>query len=239
MAAMTTLLSLAGLTSLVSTVWGRGAMEKPAVPLIRVTGEATVKAKPDQARIDIGVVTESKNAQDAASQNAAKLDAVLAELRKVLGAGADIKTVSYSLAPVYQYPREGGAPRLTGYTATNVIQVTTNELTQVGKIIDTATQSSANRIQSLQFTLKDEQVVYLQALREATAKARATAEALAAALGVKIVRVLRAEEEGHTARPLYAEGVQARAAAAPVQTPVEPGTIEVRGTVTLTVEIAP
>jgi uncharacterized protein YggE len=214
-------------------------MEKPAVPVIRVSGEATVIAKPDQARIDIAVVTESKNAQEAASQNATQLDAVLAELRKVLGAGADIKTVSYSLSPVYQYPREGGAPTLTGYTATNAIQVTTNDLTQVGKIIDTAAQSSANRIQSLQFTLKDQQAVYLQALREATAKARAKAETLASASSLKIVRVLSVEEGGHTMRPVYAEGVQARAAAAPVQTPVEPGTIEVRAMVTLTVEGAP
>jgi hypothetical protein len=108
----------------------------------------------------------------------------------------------------------------------------------VGKIIDMATQSSANRIQSLQFTLKDEQAVYIQALREAVAKARAKGEAIASALGLKIVRVLSVEEGGPVSRPVYAEGMQARAAA-PVQTPVEPGTIEVRARVTLTVEIAP
>ncbi len=194
--------------------------------------------KPDQAQIDVGVVTEAKNAQAAATENAEKLDAVLAELRKLLGPGADIKSTSYLLTPMYHYPKEGGTPTITGYSATNVLQVKTNDLTQVGKIIDMATQSSANRIQSLQFTLKDEQAVYIQALREAVAKARAKGEAIASALGLKIVRVLSVEEGGPLSRPVYAEGMQARAAA-PVQTPVEPGTIEVRARVTLTVEIAP
>jgi uncharacterized protein len=230
--------TVAMLAWFVSTAWGQGPLDKLVYPSIRVTGEAVVTTKPDQAQIDVGVVTEAKNAQAAATENAEKLDAVLAELRKALGPGADIKSTSYSLTPVYHYPKEGGTPTITGYSATNVIQVKTNELTQVGKIIDTATQSSANRIQSLQFTLKDEQAVYIQALREAVAKARAKGEAIASALGLKIVRVLSVEEGGPVARPVYAEGMQARAAA-PVQTPVEPGTIEVRARVTLTVEIAP
>jgi uncharacterized protein len=231
--------TVAMLAWFVSTAWGQGPLEKPAYPSIRVTGEATVTTKPDQARIDIGVVTEARNAQAAATENAEKLDAVLGELRKALGPEADLKTISYALTPMYHYPKEGGTPTITGYLATNVIQVKTNELTQVGKIIDTAAQSSANRIQSLQFTLKDEQAVYIQALREAVAKARAKAEAIASALGLKIVRVLSAEEGGQLSRPVRAESMQMRAAPAPVQTPVEPGTIEVRATVTLTVEIAP
>jgi uncharacterized protein YggE len=222
-----------------SAAWGQGALEKAVYPLIRVTGEAAVTTKPDQAWIDIGVVTEARNAQAAATENAEKLDAVLGELHKTLGPEADIKTISYSLTPLYHYPKEGGTPTITGYLATNAIQVKTTELTQVGKIIDTAAQSSANRIQSLQFTLKDEQAVYIQALREAVAKARAKAEAMGSALGLKIVRVLSAEESGQLPRPVYAERMQTRAAATPVQTPVEPGTIEVRATVTLTVEIAP
>jgi uncharacterized protein YggE len=224
---------------LVSAAWGQGPLEKPVSPSIRVTGEATITAKPDQARIDIGVVTEARNAQAAATENAEKLEAVLGELRKALGPGADTKTINYSLTPVYHYPKEGGTPTITGYLATNVIQVKTNELSQVGKIIDAAAQSSANRIQSLQFTLKDEQAVYIQALREAAAKARAKAEAIGSALGLKIVRVLSAEEGRQPSRPVYAEGMQARAAAAPVETPVEPGTLEVRAALTLTVEIAP
>jgi uncharacterized protein YggE len=223
----------------VPIAFGQEASEKAAPASIRVVGEAVVTAKPDQAQVDIGVVTEAKNAQAAAAANAEKLEAVLANLRTLLGAGADIKSTGYALTPLYHHPKEGATPAITGYSATSLIQVKTNDLTQVGKIIDTATQSQANRIQNLQFSLRDEQALYLQALREAAARARAKAEAIGAALGLKIVRVLNVEENRQLTRPLYAEGMQARATAASVQTPVEPGSIEVRAAVTLTVEIAP
>ena len=99
-------------------------------------------------------------------------------------------------------------------------------------------QSDANNIQRLLFTLKDEQAVKSKALREAAIKAKAQAEALAAALGLKIVRVLSvAEGEPVVVRPVSNVMMAARAEYA-VPTPVEPGTIDIRASVTLTVEIA-
>ncbi len=67
----------------------------------------------------------------------------------------------------------------------DVVQVKTHDLTRVGKLIETATQSKADRIQGLQFGLKDEQGVYAQALGEAAARAKAKAEAIASALGLR------------------------------------------------------
>jgi uncharacterized protein len=212
-------------------------IDKTPRPTIRVSGEATVTAKPDQAEINIGVVTQASTGQAAATQNAQKQDAVLSELRKVLGVTADIKTISYSLSPNYRYPKEGGQPTIAGYTASNIVQVKTNDLAQVGKVIDIATQSGANTIQSLRFTLKDEQGVRSQALREAAIKARAKADALASALGLKIVRVLHVAEGG-VSMPIPINSRAFSAEANVAQTPVEPGTIDVHATVTLTVEIA-
>ena len=219
--------------------WAQESGDKAARPTIRVGGEATINAKPDQAELSLGVVTQAATGQAAAAQNAQKLDAVLVQLRKILGSGAEIKTLGYSLTPNYRYPKEGGQPTISGYTASNVVEVKTGDLSQVGKLIDIATQSGANTVQSLRFTLKDEQPVLAQALRQAAVKARAKADALASALGVKIVRVLQVDEGGQPIRPVFAEAMAMRASdsAAP-PTPVEPGTIEVRATVTLAVEIA-
>lgn len=207
-------------------------------PSICVTGEATIKAKPDQAQIDIGVITQAQNAQNAAAQNAQRLDALLIELRQALGSGAEIKTVGYSLSPNYRYPKEGGSPTLTGYTATNMVEVTIIDLSQVGKVIDVAAKSGANQVGRLRFTLKDEQAVRAQALREAVARARAKAEAIASALGAKVVRALRVEESGPiVVQPYIADAVM-RSEAPVAPTPIEPGAIEVRAVVNLTVEIA-
>jgi uncharacterized protein YggE len=221
-------------------VQAQDAADRMVHPSIRVSGESTVTVKPDQAEISIGVVTQATNAQIAAAQNAQKQDSVISELKKLLGAGADIKTISYSLSPNYRYPKEGGQPTIAGYTASNVVHVKTSDLMQVGKVIDLATGSGANTIQSLRFTLKDESGARAQALREASTKARSKAEAIASSLGLKIQRVLRVEEGGVMPRPMMdygAEVQQMRAQA--VTTPVEAGSIDVRATVTLTVEVTP
>jgi len=212
---------------------------KAAPATIRVTGEATITAKPDQAEINLGVVTQAATGQAAAAQNAQKQDAVLAELRKALGTGAEIKTVGYSLSPSYRYPKEGGQPTISGYTASNVVQVRIADLDRVGKVIDIATQSGANTVGSLRFTLKDEEAVLSQALREAAIQARAKADALASALKLRILRVLQVDEGGQPVRPIFVEAATMRGRSEAAPTPVEPGSVEVRATVTLTVEIAP
>jgi uncharacterized protein YggE len=201
---------------------------------IQTTGEGIVTAQPDRARVDIGVVTQAATSQAASEQNAQKLTATLARLRTVLGANADIQTVSYSLSPVYRYPREGGEPSITGYSATNMVRVTTDDITVVGRVIDAATQAGANRIQQVQFTVKDEQSLLAEALRTAAQRARRKADGLAGSLGVRVTRVLHASESSPGVIPIRDMATYARAEA---QTPIEPGTIEVRATVTLTVEI--
>ena len=227
------------LSTLGSTALAQEASDRAVHPSIRVSGDATVSVKPDQAEISIGVVTQAQNAQAAATQNAQKQDAVISELRKALGAGAEIKTISYSLSPNYRYPKEGGQPTISGYTASNTVQVKTMNLSQVGKVIDLATESGANSIQALRFTLKDETSARTQALREASTKARLKAEAIASALGLKIQRILHVEEGVQMPRPMveYADMAAVRAQSAP--TPIESGSIDLRATVTLTVEVAP
>jgi uncharacterized protein len=78
--------------------------------------------------------------------------------------------------------------------------------------------------------------VRAQALSEASRKARAAAEAMAAALGLKVVRVLSAEEGGQpqVIRPM---AMAMKVAASP--TPIESGNIQVQASVTVTVEVAP
>lgn len=211
------------------------AQETARQPFIRTVGEATVNVAPDRAEIDVGVVTEASTSQAAVSQNAQKVEATLARLRSLLGAQADIKTVSYNVSPVYRYP-QNAEPQITGYSATNIVRVTLDDLTKIGSVIDAATQAGANRIQQLQFSLKDEQPVQARALREAALKARQKADALASALGLTSVRILSVEESSAPVIPLRKDYAM-RAEAASV-TPIEAGTIEVRASVTLTVQIS-
>jgi hypothetical protein len=202
---------------------------------VQAAGEAIVHVKPDQARLDIGVVTEAASAQTAAANNATQLQATLEKLRAVVGTSGEIRTVGYSLTPTYQYPSNGGAPTIKGYTASNTVEVTSWDLAGIGKVIDVVSQAGANRIQGLQFSVKDEAPGRAQALRQAVEAAKNNAQAMAAALGMKLGRVLTVEQ----GTPAVVRPVMRAMAAnvAPRPTPIEPGNVEVQTSVTLTVEL--
>jgi uncharacterized protein YggE len=217
------------------------ALAQQPVSSIRVTGDAHVTAKPDRVQIDIGVSTRAAASQDAASQNARQVDAVLTAVRKAGGPTAVLKTVGYWLNPNYRFHPNGGEPTIEGYTAQNVVQVTLDDLARIGSVIDAATQAGANHVQSIQFTLRDQEQVRAEALREAVTRARAQADVLAAALGLKVVRVLSVEESSPRVMPVRVFSGMTRAAAAEQApaTPVEAGTLEVTANVTLAVEVSP
>ena len=210
---------------------------QPGPPSVRATGEAVIQVKPDQAKLNIGVMTQASTAQAAAAQNAAQLQSALDKLRAALGAGGEVQTSGYSLQPNYLYPRDGGQPTITGYTASNTIEVSTGDLAGLGKLIDVVVGGGANRIQGLQFTVKNEAPARAKALAEAVREARGNAEAMAAAMGMQPGKVVSLEQGGPSViRPAIRQ-LAANAVAAAAPTPVEPGTVEVRATVTLTIEL--
>ncbi len=201
---------------------------------VQATGTATVSFKPDRARIQIGVVSQAPTASAAASQNAALLQTALDKLKAAAGPKGEVKTASYSLTPNYEFPPHGSRV-LKGFTANNLVEVTTDDLSSVGKIIDAATQSGANEVQSLQFTIKDESQAHAEALGKAATQARAQAVAMADALGLKLGKVLYLDEGGaQSIRP----AVFSMAESVRVGTNIQPPqTIDVQATVTLTVAL--
>ena len=222
----------------VATVNAQPVAERPRPPSITVNGEATIAAEPDQAQIDIGVTTQARSAPDASRENAERLARVLAEVKKLLGKSDEVKTSGYGLNPQYRYP-QGGKPEIVGYTANNIVRIKMAKLDDVGKLIDAAMQAGANNINRLLFTLKDEEAARLDALRQASAKAKAKAESIAASLGLKVLRIAAVTEGERSFQPIYRQAPMARgeALAAQAPTPVEPGTVDVRSTVTLTAEV--
>jgi uncharacterized protein len=205
-------------------------------PYVRAQGEAIVSIRPDQAKVNVAVVTEAVTAQAAADDNATKTAAVFAALRSLLGAQAQIETVSYNVQARYVYPRDGGQPTLVGYTATSVTEVTLNDLGIVGRVIDTSIQSGANRIDSLRFSLRDPEPTRLQALTQAGQRARARAQAIATGVGARLGPIVAAEE-AVTYPVVPITGGAAGAGATATTTPVEPGQLEIRATITVEYEL--
>lgn len=217
-----------------------GPRPPPSPATIQVSGQAKVSETPDRVYIDIGVTTQAQKSETATSQNAARVSAVVGAVKRAAGSGAQLTTTEYSVSPNYSYPHDGGTPSIVGYTASNVVRVRVDDLRKIGSAIDAATQAGANNVQDIRFALRDERAPRTQALREAALTAREDAQALADALGLRIVRVLAVGEQSPEARPIpiYPQAMRLAAAQAPA-TPVEAGTIDVNATVTLAVEVAP
>lgn len=212
---------------------GTSAQAQVMRPIVRASGTGVVSIKPDTLKISVGVTTQGNTAQEATDKNATIATAVLAQLRSLLGATADIKTVSYSVSPVYRNP-VGGAPVLTGYTATNIFLVSTMDLSIGGRLIDTAAKAGANVIQGLSFTLKDSDPARQQALTLAVQQARAHAVAMAAGLGKGVGDVSLISESSSVVGVLT--NVRDLGAGA-AMTPVETGHLEVSASVVIEIAL--
>ena len=198
---------------------------------IQAVGTASVSAQPDRIKVDIGVTTMANTAQEASNENATTMSAVQNQIRQVLGPGADIQTIGYSITPNYKYT-QGAPPVLIGYTATHTVEVTTGDKDSIVKVIDSVGQSGATSITGLRFAISNDEPLREQALAAASKQALSHAQAIAKGLGVQIGGVINAQE-GSSVTPLVAD---AAAGAAPA-TPIEPGLVRVSATVTVQVEV--
>ena len=157
--------------------------------VIHVSGSGTVTGTPDRVQLAFAVETESPDVKVAQADNAARMSAVIDALVAAGVPKDQMKTTGYSIYPVYQ-DTTGGIldQKIKTYQVTNTLQVTLKDVNQTGKIIDTAVSAGANKVNSIQFMLSDEQALALrsEALRKAVAGARADADVVAASLGVVI-----------------------------------------------------
>lgn len=151
-----------------------GAQEsKPA--LLTVTGVGTVLAKPDRARVTLGVETRGPDVALAAKQNALRLDAVIGALRRLGVEAKDIQTIGFGV----------GATDYNAKTrqVSNALEVTIRKLTDAGKIVDAALKAGANTASELAYELINPEPLHDQALQQAVRDAQRKARALAQAAG--------------------------------------------------------
>lgn len=221
---------------------GGGAADRitnAGVTRVVVSGDSTVRSRPDTALITVAVVTQGQTALAAQAENARKSEAVVRAVKAAAGAGAEVETSGYSLQPQYTY-KQNEQPIIQGYQARNGVNVTMNDLTKVGAVIDAATAAGANNVDNLSFTLRRDRPARDQALAEATRAALSKAQVIAQALGGRVTRIIEVQEatEGVRPVPIYKTEMMARSASSDAaQTPVEIGTLEIRSQVQLVAEI--
>lgn len=160
---------------------------------LTATGEAT--RVPNLAMISAGVVTRAATATAALQQNSARMERVLAALRRVGIAERDIQTSAISLNPEYQY-QENQPPRLVAYTASNQVTIRFRDIRNSGQVLDILVAEGANQISGPNMTIERPEEALDEARTNAVAAGRARAELYARALGKRVARVISVSEGG-------------------------------------------
>jgi len=211
------------------------AVNDPApvvTPVVVTSGSAVISKAPDVAYVTVAVETRAKTPRDAQRQNADLMNAVVKRLSE-LSVPADARRTS-SLRLEQEYDTPGGRRVPRDFVARNSLEVRIDDVSKAGEIADAAVQAGATSIEGIRFDLKDRAAVERDAVRLAVADARARAEAAAAGAGRTLDRILKIEdgERAPGPRPMVAMRMEAGSA-----TVVEPGAIEIRAAVTLTVSM--
>ena len=160
---------------------------------ISATGESI--RVPDVAIISAGVVTRAPTAGAAIQQNSARMDRVLAALKRAGVEDRDVQTSSISLNPEYRY-QENRPPELVAYSASNQVSIRFRDIRNSGKILDALVAEGANQINGPTLTIDKPEAALDEARVNAVANGRARADLYARALGKRVSRLVSVSEGG-------------------------------------------
>jgi len=203
--------------------------------VVTVTGEGRSDRKPDMAVVSLGVSHQAATAGEAMAMMAEGMTAVLATLTQAGVAPADIQTGQLTLEAAYDYNSGSSLPPVTGFIATQTVDVRVRDVGAVGPVLDAVTAQGANRINGVFFALDDQAEALDEARAQAVADARARAAFYAEAAGVALGDLLQIAEGGLMGgpQPMYDQ----RFDAAEASTPIAPGQVTVNASVTMTFAI--
>ncbi|MBB2479339.1 SIMPL domain-containing protein [Bacillus sp. APMAM] len=200
--------------------------------VMTIFGTARLFQKPDTVTIQLEVMTENEQVQQAQQENALKMNHVIHVLLQSGISKENIQTSSYIIHPQYDY--KDGKQVFMGYQVINSIIVKMKNLEQTGPIMDVAVKNGVNHVSDIQFTLENQQAYYQMALSDALKNALAKAKTIAETLKVKFdhtpMKII--EEISEIPHLLQKFAVVGNS----VSTPIEPGEIEIRAKIEAQIE---
>jgi uncharacterized protein len=211
------------------------AHDEPKPRLLTVSGEGEVEVAPDRADVGFSVEASEKALADA-EKAVTDATARLLKLCDSLGiAKADVRSAQLIVQPQYDSGVVSSRPRIVGYYVSRQLDIDLKDLGKLGKLLQGAVDTGANRMSGIGFgsTRKDEH--QRVALAKAATDAKANAEALASAMGVKLgkLHTLMASESG--GMPMMAAPMMMRskfAESAPAEQTYQAGEIKFQASVT-------
>jgi uncharacterized protein len=160
------------------------------VRTISVTGEGSITAANDTARLGFDVEGRGATRPVALRNSSAKLRRVLAAVRGLGVADRDLRTRGVRVAR----RRDRRGRKLPGYIARGGVTAVVRDVAQTGAVVDAAVAAGAASVDGPSFFIDDPQALLRRALVAAFRDARSKAAALAAEAGLTLVRSISIRE---------------------------------------------
>ncbi|WP_338501837.1 SIMPL domain-containing protein [Sphingomonas kaistensis] len=171
----------------------RGVGKGETFLTVSATGRA--EARPNEARMQLGVTSQGANAAEASRLNREKMARVTAALTALGVAADDLQTRNLSLQRI-DYGKERGQ-----FRASNIVEVRMTDVARVGEAVTAVTEAGANVVGGPDLRVSDREAANRSAYANAYKAARARAEAYGDAAGLKIVRVVNIVDGGEYGVP--------------------------------------
>jgi uncharacterized protein YggE len=203
---------------------------------VTVVGSGQVQGVPDTLTADAGIEFAAPDVTAAMNQTNDRQQAVINAL---VGAGLDrkdISTTTVTLEPQYSNPGASGTASITGYRATNAIQVKIHPTDAASGMLALiiSTGGDATRISSVSYSVADDSQLVKDARARAFNDAKARADQYAHLSGLRLGRVLSISEVSGSQPAPGGPPVPPRSMAA---VPLEPGQQTVSFSVTAVWEL--
>lgn len=195
-------------------------------PSLTVTGHGRASAAAEEAEVSLGVDAVRPTAREARATAAEAMASVIASVQAAGIPAADVATSGLGLAAEMDYA-DAPAPRRVGFRLSNRVTVVVRDLERVSAVVDAGIEAGATAFDGVAFRVRDAAGLRRSALLAAVADARQSAEAIAAAAGLRLgaTILIREGTPGGPPSPRFAM-MEAMAS-----TPVLPGSVEVEASI--------
>jgi uncharacterized protein YggE len=198
------------------------------VRTISVTGEGSLTATNDTARLGFGVEGRGATRSVALRNSSAKLRRVLAALKGLGVADRDLRTRGVSVAR----RRDRRGRKLPGYIARGGVTAVVRDVSQTGAVVDAAVAAGAASVDGPSFFIDNPRALLRRALAAAFLDARSKAAALAAEAGLTLGQAISIRESTFVPSETdFDNGGGGGGGGRSEAAPTEPGRTQVFGTI--------
>lgn len=170
--------------------------------IISLTGHGEVRAVPDTAVVNLGVVSSAETARAALDANTKAMTELMANLKSANIDEKDIATSNFSVNPRLDYGQNGNqVPKLVGYDVTNSVTVIVRKIDGLGTLLDKAVSSGSNQINGISFSVSKPDEAMDEARKLAVKDATHKAQIYAGAASISLGNIMSISESSGIAEP--------------------------------------